>query len=171
MIAGDGGDRYARLSGERRGGGRLMAALCSEALRSISCCVAIVRLLGFLCLLLLAQAAQALTLPVDGVYGAGEGCAIQSRHGIDTIVAAGGTEEFVENDDADEAILATPNYVVGSDWVCEPGTIDGDYAALLCVTDGATWVPMPIAGFKPHEGTMYFIMDDEAPVALERCDP
>jgi hypothetical protein len=114
---------------------------------------------------------QALTLPVDGIYGVGEGCAIQSRHGMDAIVAAGGTEEFVENDDDSEAIIATPSHVVGSDWVCEAGTVDGDYAALLCVTEGATWVPMPVAAFKPHESSMYFIMDDEAPVALELCHP
>lgn len=126
--------------------------------------------LVFLFLLSVAQPAQALTLPVDGSFGAGEGCAIQSRYGMAAIVEAGGTEEFIENDDSGDALIATSKYVVGPDWVCEPGTVDGDYAALLCETDGATWVPMPVAGFKHHEGSIFFIMDDEAPVALSKCD-
>ena len=148
-----------------------MAKAHAEVLRSMRRGAANLCRLAFLFSFSLVQPAYALTLPVEEFFGAGEGCAIQSRHGMDAIVAAGGTEDFVENFESDEAIIATPRYVVGSDWVCEPGTVDGDYAALLCVTDGATWVPMPIAAFKPHEGSMYFIMDDEAPVALERCDP
>lgn len=124
---------------------------------------------ALLCCLLGSLPAQALTLPVEGPFGAGEGCAIHSHFGMAAIVEAGGTEEFVEDENSGEALIATPDYVVGPDWVCEPGTVDGDYAALLCVTDGATWVPMPVAGFKHHEESVFFIMDDEAPVALSKC--
>jgi len=119
--------------------------------------------------LLPAQAAQAISLPVEGVYGAGGGCKLVASHGFEAIVAAGGTESFSNEPETDDAIVASPAYVAGPDWICEPGTVDGENAALLCVTEGATWVPMPIATFDPANGSIQFIMEDDAPVTLKRC--
>jgi len=118
----------------------------------------------------LATAAQAISLPVDGTYGAGAGCEIVAVHGVEGAVAAGGTESLPESSTkGGDAIIITPAYAVGPDWVCRPGTIDGEYAALLCESWGATWVPMPVAHFELSGETLRFTMPDEETVSLERC--
>lgn len=118
----------------------------------------------------IATTALAGNLPIDGRYGTVDGCGLLSKHDMAEIAAIGGTEEFPSVADIDgDVIVASPHYVVGPDWVCEPGTIDGEYAALICVSFGATWVPMPIARFRAGRGTLRFEMDDEPTVILNRC--
>jgi hypothetical protein len=120
----------------------------------------------------LTGAAQAISLPVDGIYGAGGGCEIVAVHGIDAVIAAGGTESFPESrTKGGEDVIVTPSYATGSDWVCKPGTVDGEYVALECVSWGATWLPMPVAHFEVSGETLRFTMPDEATLTLDRCPP
>lgn len=126
----------------------------------------------FVILIGLTVTAEAISLPVDGRYGAGGGCEIAAVHGVDAVVEAGGTESFPESrTKGGEDIIVTPSYAAGSDWVCEPGTVDGEYVALLCESWGATWVPMPIARFELSGEILRFTMPDEPTFALERCPP
>jgi hypothetical protein len=116
--------------------------------------------------------ARAASLPVDGTFGAGAGCEIVAVHGTAAVVAAGGTEEFPESDaKGGEAIIVTTTLALGSDWVCAPSTVDGEYVALLCESWGATWVPLPVAHFALSGDTLRFTMPDEEPMMLERCPP
>lgn len=118
----------------------------------------------------LAETGGAVTLPVDGTYGAGGGCEILAVHGAAAAVEVGGTENFPERGaKGGEAIFVTPSHAVGSDWVCEPGTVDGEYVALLCESWGATWVPMPVARFEHVGESLLFTMPDEAPIRLKPC--
>jgi len=120
----------------------------------------------------LVETARALTLPVEGTYGAGAGCEIIAVHGSAPAVEAGGTESFPESrTKGGEAIFVTPSHAVGSDWVCEPSTVDGEFVALLCNSWGATWVPMPVARFELAGETLMLTMPDEDPIKLERCPP
>lgn len=122
--------------------------------------------------LCLATKAGASTLPVDATYGAGAGCEILAVHGAAATVAAGGTEDFPESDTkGGEDVIVTPAYAVGSDWVCKPSTVDGEYVALLCESWGATWVPMPVAHFELSGDALLFTMPDEATLTLDRCRP
>jgi len=117
-----------------------------------------------------AGSGRAQTLPVDSTYGAGAGCEILAVRGSAPAIEAGGTESFPESDaKGGEAVFVTPSHAVGSDWVCEPGTVDGEYVALLCETWGATWVPMPVARFAFAGDTLLLTMPDEDPIELERC--
>jgi hypothetical protein len=116
--------------------------------------------------------AQAISLPVDGIYGTGGGCEIAAVHGVEAVVEAGGTETFPESGaKGGEDIIVTSSYAAGSDWVCKPGTVDGEYVALECESWGATWVPMPVARFELSEETLRFTMPDEATLILDRCPP
>ncbi len=117
-----------------------------------------------------ATAADTIRLPVDGTYGAGGGCEILAVHGEAAIVAAGGTETFPESQNkGGDDIVVTASHAIGPDWVCEPGTVDGEYVALICVSWGATWVPMPVAHFHVSDAELHFTMPDEEPVTLARC--
>jgi hypothetical protein len=118
--------------------------------------------------LLSAGAAHALSLPVDGVYGTSDGCKLLSKHGVSALVQAGGTENLGTGDI--EAIIVTPNEVIGPDWTCHPSTVDGANAALDCVTEGATWVPMPIATARPDRELLLFTFDDEPMLKLRKCE-
>lgn len=116
--------------------------------------------------------AQAADLPVDGTFGAGAGCEIVAVHGTAAAVTAGGTEDFAETDaKGGEAIIVTPRHALGSDWVCTPSTVDGEYVALLCESWGATWVPLPVAHFAISGDALRFTIPDEEPMMLERCPP
>jgi hypothetical protein len=118
----------------------------------------------------LVEAAQAITLPVDGTYGAGAGGEIVAVHGVAATVEAGGTEDFEESrTKGGDDIVVTRSYAVGPDYVCEPGTVDGEYVALLCKSWGATWVPMPVAHFALSGESLLFTMPDEATLTLDRC--
>lgn len=123
-------------------------------------------------LIVLSTSARAADLPVDGTFGAGAGCEIFAVHGTAAAAAAGGTEDFPESDGkGGEAIIVTPTHALGSDWVCTPSTVDGEYVALLCESWGATWVPLPVAHFALSGDTLRFTMPDEEPMTLERCPP
>lgn len=135
--------------------------------KRLSCVLSPIGLIGVLGLFAFAAVAQAINLPVDGDYGASAGCALLAAHGMAAVIEAGGTETFPESGDDD--IVLTPTRIAGPDWVCEPGTVDGEYAALLCVSMGATWVPMPVAHFDRSGEEIHFTMYDEEPVTLERC--
>jgi hypothetical protein len=118
----------------------------------------------------LAETAQAISLPVDGTYGAGAGCEIAAVHGVAALVEDGGTEDFEESrTKGGDDIVVTRSYAVGPDYVCRPGTVDGEYVALLCESWGATWVPMPVARFELSGESLRFTMPDEATLTLERC--
>jgi hypothetical protein len=120
----------------------------------------------------LTVSAQAISLPVDGTYGGGSGCEIAAVHGVEAVVAAGGTESFPESrTKGGENIIVTPSYAAGSDWVCKPGTVDGEYVALECESWGATWLPMPVAHFALSGETLRLTMPDEPTFSLERCPP
>ena len=120
----------------------------------------------------LTSAAQAISLPVDGTYGAGGGCEIAAVHGVEAVVEAGGTESFPESlTKGGEDIIVTPSYAAGSDWVCKPGTVDGQYVALECESWGATWMPMPVARFALSGRTLRFTMPDEPTFTLDPCPP
>lgn len=117
--------------------------------------------------LLSAGSAYAVSLPVDRVYGSGDGCELFSRHGVSALVRAGGTENFSTGGNG--AIVVTPNEVIGPDWTCRPSTVDGANAALDCVTEGATWMPMPIATARPDQEFLLFTFDDEPTLKLKKC--
>ena len=120
----------------------------------------------------LTVSAQAISLPVDGTYGGGGGCEIAAVHGVEAVVEAGGTESFPESrTKGGESIIVMPSYAAGSDWVCKPGTVDGEYVALECESWGATWLPMPVAHFQLSGETLRFTMPDEATLTLDRCPP
>lgn len=127
---------------------------------------------GFVILIGLMATAQAISLPVDGTYGAGGGCEIAAVHGVEAVVEAGGTESFPESrTKGGEDIIVTPSHAAGSDWVCKPGTVDGQYVALECESWGATWMPMPVARFALSGDRLLFTMPDEPTFTLERCPP
>ena len=110
--------------------------------------------------------ALGLGLPVASIYGSGDGCRLYGQEGMDAIAAAGGTEEF-DTDDEEDVIL-TPTRMAGGDWVCRASTVDGEAAALLCVTDGATWTPLPVVHFTINGDDISFEMDEER-YRLRKC--
>ena len=110
--------------------------------------------------------AHAISLSVDGVYGSADGCKLFSEHGVSTLIKAGGTETLTARDGG---IILTPYAVIGPDWICEPSTVDGPHAALNCVSDGATWMPMPIATVQADHELLLFTFDDEPVMKLKKC--
>jgi hypothetical protein len=110
--------------------------------------------------------AFATSLPIDGVYGSGEGCKLLREHGLSALVEAGGTETLSTDETA--GIILTPNEVIGPDWTCQPLTVDGPNAALNCETEGATWMPMPIATVRPSHESLLFYFDDEL-MQMKKC--
>jgi hypothetical protein len=117
--------------------------------------------------------AFAISLPVDGVYGSGDGCKLLREHGLPALIEAGGTEALTTDEVA--GIILTPNEIVGPDWTCRPLTVDGPTAALNCVTEGATWMPMPTATVRlghdrPGHELLLFYFDDEPLMEMKKCD-
>jgi hypothetical protein len=116
--------------------------------------------------LISSASAFAPSLPVDGVYGSGDGCKLLREHGLSGLITAGGTETLTT--DGAAGIILTPSQVIGPDWTCQPLTVDGPNAALNCVTEGATWMPMPIATVRPSQESLLFYFDDEL-MQMKKC--
>jgi hypothetical protein len=122
----------------------------------------------FAAVLLSGTKAHSVSLPVDGVYGGGDGCELLSEHGIAGLVQAGGTD-YLSHDDIG-GFIVTAHDVIGPDWTCRPLTVDGPNTALECVTDGATWMPMPIANVQANNDVLLFTFDDEPTIRLTKCN-
>lgn len=127
----------------------------------------VVNLLVSMVALIGSASAFATSLPVDGVYGSGDGCKLLREHGLSALIEAGGTETLTTDQAA--GIILTPNEVIGPDWTCQPLTVDGPNAALNCVTEGATWMPMPIATVRPSHELLLFYFDEEPLMEMKKC--